>query len=220
MTKEQTNITIWNEIYKKNQSNLSLPNEMFVRMFQKYVAPKLRIGKHLNILDYGFGTGANLLYMLDQGANVQGVEVSERAIHITKEKLSYSNKDSKLSLFDGEKLPYEEDFFDVVVAWQVLYYNDLEGLYSSLNEINRVLKKGGLFIGTMCATGDVSHEQSTKISPMVYRSKVKNQENAICIILDDQEVKKLFLDKKPVIGEMMYKLEGITSRHWVIKYEN
>lgn len=220
MTQPKSNISIWNEIYKKNQSNLSLPNEMFVRMYQKYVASKIREGQQLTILDYGFGAGANLIYMLEQGANVYGVEVSEHALHITKDKLSSLKKESNLSLFDNGKLPYKDNFFDVVVAWQVLYYNDLDSFHKNLNEIHRVLKNGGLFIGTMCATGDIAHVQSEQISPMVYRSKVKNQENAICIILNEQEVQQLFSDKQPIIGEIMHRLEGVTSRHWVIKYEN
>lgn len=216
MTKTNSNIEIWDKIYEKNGSNLLLPSEMFVRLFHKYIKRE----ENSIVLDYGCGTGSNLLYMLEKEVEVHGIEVSQFALDIVYSKLVDTNNKAKLTLFDGKTVPYKDDFFDVVVAWQVLYYNDVEGFQQCMREINRVLKPGGLFIGTMCAVGDISYEQSEQIGQNIFLSKVPSQQNAVCIIVDKKDLVDFFPQKNINVGEMMYEFDGVKSRHWVIMYEN
>lgn len=212
----EKNIEIWENIYSSGQSDLKYPNEMFVRVFNKYKAKK----NIKTALDFGFGTGANLVHLVESGCDVSGVEVSESAIQIVKNKLNEKGLTADLKLIDDHNIPYKENSFDVVVAWQVLVYNDLDSFKLTMNEISRVLKKGGLFIGTMTAVGDQTYKISDKIGKYLYRSNVQTQDGAICIIVDSVDLDVFFPNKKLSVGEYFFEFEGITSKHLVVVYEN
>jgi SAM-dependent methyltransferase len=95
------------------------------------------------ILDVGCGTGANLL-MLSKHGDAEGVDVSEDALEFCRERGL-----DKVRLGAAEQLPYEENTFDLVTAFDVVEHidDDLAGL----REMQRVLRPGGrvlLFVPT------------------------------------------------------------------------
>ncbi|MCM0626384.1 class I SAM-dependent methyltransferase [Lysinibacillus sp. OL1_EC] len=210
------NKEIWEEIYSKGLSNLEYPNEMFVRLFNKNFVNN-KIG---TILDYGFGAGANLIHMAKQNCEVFGVEVSESAISIVQKKLAENSLTAELLKIEDGRLPFEDNHFDMVVAWQVLVYNNLDTFKKAMSEINRVLKPGGLFLGTMTAVRDISHVMSDRIGDYEYTSKVPSQEGATCIIVDKGDLQLLFEDKIIDIGEYYYDFGNSISRHWIVTYKN
>ena len=86
------------------------------------------------ILDVGCGTGANL-EMLAQFGESEGVDVSDDALEFCKAKGLKAHKGL------AEKLPFEDESFDLVTALDVVEHldDDVEGL----KEMHRVLKSGG-----------------------------------------------------------------------------
>ena len=95
------------------------------------------------ILDVGCGTGANLL-MLSKFGDAEGVDVSEDALEFCRERGL-----DKVRLGAAEQLPYEDNTFDLVTAFDVVEHldDDLAGL----REMQRVLRPGGrvlLFVPT------------------------------------------------------------------------
>jgi SAM-dependent methyltransferase len=87
------------------------------------------------ILDVGCGTGANLL-MLSKYGEAEGVDVSEDALAFCRERGL-----DKVRLGAAEELPYEDNTFDLVTAFDVVEHidDDLAGL----SEMQRVLRPGG-----------------------------------------------------------------------------
>lgn len=212
----EKNIAIWEEIYSKGLSNLKYPNEMFIRLFNRHYANN----DVKRVLDFGFGAGANLIHIAESGCEVYGVEVSKSAIHLVEQKLKEKSLNAKLTKVENHVLPYEDNFFDVVVAWQVLAYNSLQSFEETMIEISRVLKPGGLFIGSMTAVNDITHVMSEKVGDFLFESKVPNQIGATCIIVDKQEIQQFFPNKVLDIGEYYFDLGGVVARHWVVTYEN
>ena len=88
----------------------------------------------IRILDVGCGTGANL-EMLAQFGESEGVDVSDDALEFCKAKGLKAHKGL------AEKLPFEDESFDVVTALDVVEHLDDD--ISGLKEMNRVLKKDG-----------------------------------------------------------------------------
>lgn len=95
--------------------------------------PKSEI-QNPKILDVGCGTGANL-EMLAQFGESEGVDVSDDALDFCKA------KGLKVHKGLAEKLPFEDESFDVVTALDVVEHLDDD--VSGLKEIHRVLKTGG-----------------------------------------------------------------------------
>ena len=95
------------------------------------------------ILDVGCGTGANLL-MLSKYGEAEGVDVSEDALAFCRERGL-----NQVRLGAGEELPYEDDTFDLVTAFDVVEHMDDD--LAGLREMHRVLRPGGralLFVPT------------------------------------------------------------------------
>lgn len=90
--------------------------------------------RHPKILDVGCGTGANL-EMLAQFGKSEGVDVSDDALAFCKA------KGLKVHKGLAEKLPFEDESFDVVTALDVVEHLDDD--VAGLREMHRVLKTGG-----------------------------------------------------------------------------
>src|SRR3954467_14600791 len=92
-------------------------------------------GRRPRILDVGCGTGANL-EMLSQFGDAEGVDVSQDALAFCRER-GLAN----VHLGAAEKLPYEDESFDLVTALDVVEHLDDD--VGGLKEMRRVLKPQG-----------------------------------------------------------------------------
>ncbi len=215
----ENNIKIWSAIYESGSSNLTYPNETLVR-YLYYLYPQKNFHT-LKVLDYGFGSGNNLKHLDELGCDAYGIEISEHAKKITLEKLRNDFDEKKLVVIDSKTgFPYENEKFDLVISWQVLYYNTLENLYTALTSILRVLKPGGKFIGTMMRMQDISAINSNPISTYerISTEAMGSQAGSVIIGLPrEEDVKLIFNQFENIkIGYFETKLNEIVGSHWVI----
>lgn len=96
-----------------------------------------------SILDFGCGTGTNLPFLRDlfPDAALQGVDVSQRSLEVSSGR---QVPRCQLALYDGTILPFEAASFDMVVVSNVLHHIEPFDRASTLREIARCLKPGGL----------------------------------------------------------------------------
>jgi len=99
------------------------------------------------ILDIATGTGDLAILLANTNAKkIIGLDISEGMLEVGKQKIAHKNLTDKIEMVlgDSEKIPYEDNSFDVVtVAFGIRNFEDLE---KGLAEILRVLKPGGLFV--------------------------------------------------------------------------
>ena len=215
----ETNKNIWCDIYKSGESNLSYPNENLVR-YLHYLFSRQDLSK-LKVLDYGFGSGNNLLHLYKMGIDVSGVEISEQAKNISLTKLGQGFNQEKLFLMNKEGIiPFTLGSFDLVIAWQVLYYNSYESLVNVLSMINRLLKPGGKFVGTMIRKEDyaVANSDTTSGYERVMNAAMGNQCGSIIQVLPaEDDIRKTFCVFDNIqIGYMTTKMNNVVSSHWII----
>lgn len=133
----------------------------FLKKEQKY-----RVEDRI-ILDLGCGTGRNSNYLSDLGNKVIGIEISKIALNIAKDRVNDMGLNVDYRLGDiGEKYGIEDGSIDVVL--DVTSSNSLndKGREIYLNEINRVLKKGGyFFVRALCKDGNKNVKNLLKASP-------------------------------------------------------
>ena len=98
------------------------------------------------MLDIGCGGGATLkrLLMRSKGAQVYGIDISEESVAKAR-KVNASVLDRQVFVTQGsaEKLPYEDNKFDLVTAVETVYF--WPDLPNCLKEVRRVVKPGGRF---------------------------------------------------------------------------
>ena len=98
------------------------------------------------MLDIGCGGGATLkrLLMRSKGAQVYGIDISEESVAKAR-KVNANVLDRQVFVTQGsaEKLPYEDNKFDLVTAVETVYF--WPDLPNCLKEVRRVVKPGGRF---------------------------------------------------------------------------
>lgn len=97
--------------------------------------------KYKKVLEIGVGLGADHQKWAEAGADLYGVDLTERAIRITSKRFESFGLKSNLRIADAENLPFEDSNFDVVYSWGVLLY--CADMYKGIGEVRRVLKPGG-----------------------------------------------------------------------------
>ena len=113
---------------------------LFNRLLFAYDYVKRNIKKGSLVLDLGSGEGYGASYLSDSHL-VVGVDAEKCSIKKSQKK--YSNKNCFFLPCKGDRLPFKEDVFDVVVSVHVIEHIKEERDFVS--EIHRVLSPGGLF---------------------------------------------------------------------------
>ena len=96
------------------------------------------------VLDVGCGVGTTPCYLAKKyGCRVVGIDLNEKKIKWSKERAEKEVIDDlvEFKVADAQNLPFEEDFFDVVITEAVNVY--VSNKQKALNEYVRVLKPGG-----------------------------------------------------------------------------
>ena len=100
--------------------------------------------KPQRVLDVATGTGDLAIALKNTGAQeIIGLDISPGMLNVGSEKVKALSLDNQINMVlgDGEKLPYEDGYFDVAtVAFGVRNFEELD---KGLNEIFRVLRQGG-----------------------------------------------------------------------------
>ncbi len=95
------------------------------------------------ILDAGCGNGGISIAFALAGAEVHGVEIEAELYEISKKHAESYGVSPRFYLYDGLRLPFEDNSFDFAVSSSVLEHTDDPVLY--LKEVLRVVKPGGYF---------------------------------------------------------------------------
>lgn len=127
----------YRNIYEQESSHFlyTSRHNLVIHLLRKY----LRNRKNLQVLDAGSGTGL-LAKKLKAYGKVWAVDTSDEAIRFAKE------RGVEVKKATVEKLPFKEDFFDLVVSVDVIYHQKVKNDQEALNEFYRVLKLGGFLI--------------------------------------------------------------------------
>jgi ubiquinone/menaquinone biosynthesis C-methylase UbiE len=95
-----------------------------------------------DVLEIGVGMGSDHVQIAqNQPRSLTGIDLTERAIGFTKQRLEYYGFQSDLAVANAEELPFGDDSFDIIYSWGVLHHS--ENTPKAVNEVYRVLRPGG-----------------------------------------------------------------------------
>ncbi len=97
--------------------------------------------KKSKVLEVGCGSGVASCIFAKQGAIVTSVDLSEKAIEISKLNAKAQVLNVEFLCMDAEKMAFDDDSYDFVFSWGVLHHS--RDTFAGLKEIGRILKRGG-----------------------------------------------------------------------------
>jgi len=95
----------------------------------------------LKTLEIGVGLGADHQSYAEGGADLWGIDLTQRSVDHTTRRLKLFGLHSRLAVGDAERLPFADDTFDLVYSWGVLHHSP--DTPQAFREVRRVLKPGG-----------------------------------------------------------------------------
>ena len=114
---------------------LTMPETKFRNKLIDELDPK----NNENILEFGFGTGQNIVLAIQRNnlANFNGVDIDQKVKVIAEHKINKLGLKANLELYDGKVFPYENNSFDKVFS--SLVFHQLDNLISDLNKMVIIL---------------------------------------------------------------------------------
>lgn len=108
-------------------------------------------------MDIGCLYANNLVPFYDRGWELFGTEVTEESDEIAKSCCKRDNLDSDIKLGFNTDIPFEDNFFDVILSISTLHYEEsIESINKALKEFNRVLNiNGSAIVQTVAPLHDI-----------------------------------------------------------------
>lgn len=137
----------WEEVYKKEGRFFENPHHAIKDLMIIFKERGVK-----RILDLGSGSGRHTVLIAENGFEVYALDLSLTGVEITQQMLKERKLKAQLKVGNiYERLPYHDDFFDAIISVQTLHHNTLEKINELVDEIERILVKGGYIFVTVPA---------------------------------------------------------------------
>ncbi|MDO8564523.1 MAG: class I SAM-dependent methyltransferase, partial [bacterium] len=162
-------------------------------LFSKFVPYKELVGK--KVLDIGCGTGWSTEQFARMGAEVSAIDLTPKAIELTKKRFALYHLQADIRVGDAEQLPFQDGTFDYVFVWGVLMHTpDTE---QAIREIYRVLKPGGRAAAMMYNRNSLHFRWFLQFGKGILRGKL--------LRFSVQELANRYTDGAEIGGNMLTK---------------
>lgn len=132
------------DIDPKEYTTTDGPQEVPCQKETYYYALNKYIKDGDKVLDVGMGIGYGMNLLSIKAKEVYAVDVDKKAVeYCTKNVMSKNPKVKELKLYDGYKLPYKDNYFDVVTCVDVVEH--VEDYDRFIDELLRVAKRAVVF---------------------------------------------------------------------------
>ncbi len=98
-----------------------------------------------SVLDFGCGTATLTIMVKEHRPEIKitGIDIDKDILNKAKRKINQKNLDIKLTVYDGEKLPFSDYSFDRVLSCLVFHHLETPVKKKILTELFRITKNGG-----------------------------------------------------------------------------
>jgi ubiquinone/menaquinone biosynthesis C-methylase UbiE len=179
---DNTRSSQWDDHYSRKKSVLQYPDENLVRMLKSYISPG---EKEMTAIDLGCGSGRHIALLIELGiTNTAGMDYSMNAMEICR-----MIGPARLVLGDNSAIPVKSDMFDIAVTWGSLHYSAKESLGPMLNEMRRIIKKGGRLFGTLRSSGDSYMKRGRHLGNDTWITDLNDIKKSIVSFYSEEELR-------------------------------
>ena len=159
MQQESRTVHLWENLYSQQGLGPKYPQDSVVR----FVFNNLKAGQ--KVLDLGCGAGRHAIFLAENGFEAYGIDISENAILEAEKRTQEKNLSVVYKISSCESIPFEDEFFDALIAYGTIYYGDVYMVKHAIDEIFRLLTKGGKALIAVRSLEDYRYDSSLEIEP-------------------------------------------------------
>ena len=139
----------WNEAWKTKEGRAHwLEPDPFIVS----IIPELKKNGVTKVLDLGFGVGRHAILFTKKGFNVYGIDPSASGLEFAREWSEREKVSPYFLIAEMSQLPFSKAYFDLIIAWNVIYHGTTKIIHKTVREIKRCLKKDGYLLCTLIST--------------------------------------------------------------------
>ena len=171
------------------------------------------------VLDLGCGVGRHSILLAKSGFAVHALDGSDTGIAHLEDMCKAENIDINATCAEMTNLPYQDSYFDYILAWNVIYHGNLSVVKRVLSEVLRILKPGGIFQLTMLSkrNSEYNHGKCISLNTFVNDADIsdKNHPHFYC---SSSELMQLLMGFE-IISSLDKQQVREGSYHWNIVAE-
>lgn len=165
-------------------------------MESAYLAERWRDFGFKRFLDLGCGLGRHTVYMAKKGFDVTAADLSDYGINHVIGWAQKENLNINTAVCDMTKLPFADNGFDCIMAYNVIYHTDTEGFLTALSEIQRALRPGGELFLTLISKNTYSFQNARRYKRLdgntLLRDEHETEKDVPHFYVDIADIKRLF----------------------------
>lgn len=127
------------QIFGEGHSLINNPRWPQGGILERFVPYQDFSGK--DVLEIGCGAGLVSSHIALAGARLHAVDLTNRAIEMTRKRFELAGLAGDIRQMDAERLEFDDESMDYVVSWGVIHH--FGNMSAVLDEIHRVLRPGG-----------------------------------------------------------------------------
>lgn len=146
-----------------------------------FVVEALPFFKRYNIkrvLDLGCGAGRHCILLAKEGFDVVGIDFSRASLKMAREWVE-KEKLENVNLICGTMahLPVNGSIFDAVISVSVIHHAIKSQIINAIGEIQRVLRRKGLFLANLVSIEDHRYGKGEKVEEGTFKIKEEFEEH-------------------------------------------
>ncbi len=172
-------------------------------------------------LDIGVGGGRHAKLLNEFGFEVSGIDISEEGLRQTRNVLEKLGMHAALHSASMAALPFESEFFDVVVSYGVFNYGASADMVSAIRELHRVLQPGRRAFVVTRTTSDYRFGKGKELEPGTFQLDISDtsEEGTVQHFLSEADVYHRFAAFSEIRlekTETTFALGKKTNSDWLI----
>jgi ubiquinone/menaquinone biosynthesis C-methylase UbiE len=165
---------------------IALKANMIIELAKKY----FKNPDEINILDIGSGIGLTDHHLAKFFKNLHGVDVEEEVVNKAKQ----HNPAVTYNLYDGSKLPFDDNSIDMVFAINVMHHVPPDKWNGFAKEMHRVTKKDGISVVF----------EHNPLNPLTRIAVSRCEFDRDAVLIQRSKLKKIFISSNFSIAEKSY----------------
>ncbi|MEM9631240.1 MAG: class I SAM-dependent methyltransferase [Pseudomonadota bacterium] len=179
---------------------------------------KLQQRGPVKALDLGCGVGRHALAFSRAGFETHAMDLSQAGLMELQGSAASEGLNVTTHLAPMTELPFEDHVFDYVLSFNVIYHGDPAIVRKAISEIERVLKPGGIYQGTMLSKRNANFGIGSEIAPDTWVREGDGDKNHPHFYCNAAELLDLFKGFEPFhLEDQEHRKPG--SWHWHLTAE-